>query len=389
MTAEKHLVYIKKDGFKLLQTFIDLSINDLFSFKLEKAAADKEDDGRSRVLCIPFINLGDPSDNNLAPVFSDSIAAGLHNENSLEVTVYPWNLVQKSSTVRDFIKLAENSGSRMLIMGNYRVADDEILVQASLIDVQTELVKTSLLFPGKAGIEVFDSIDTMTEEFLGNFSKVLPEVGKRVITRQISDRIPEIEKELSDLDWIASRNQRDIAVEAGVAYGGRVDEYEDLPFDYYAYRSSGTILALNLLLEKFFSNNISLVMKSTPMIILESNNIPGYYTIPIIIEPRLTFSSLKTDTYLGITGSLEYSSKVTVYDSNGLNPISRGPYFYFLAGVDTGIRIYTYKRKNDVSSFYSIGFSYSFAGTRTKYNFSESFPVDMDIWFTLSYGKRL
>ena len=389
LTAEKHLIFIRKEGFESLQTFINLGMENSFSFTLKEALTDSTINEKSKILCLPFTNLGDPSDDNMAPVFADSIGAGLYTNKDIDVTIFPWNLVSEDISIENFIKLAEGSGSQMLVVGNYRVSGGEILVQASLIDVQTELVKTSLIFPGKAGIEVFDSIDTMTEEFLGNFSKVLPEVGKRVVTRQGGYKDPEIEKQLSDLDWIASRSQKDRSIELGIIWGATIDEYENLPMGYEnTSRSNGPVLGLNLACEKFFRDNISLVIKSTPTISPEEENMPLYYTIPLIIEPRLTFTSLKTETYIGISGSIAYSSEVTIVDNNGLNPINRGPYLYFNMDLDTGIKIYINKNKNARPTFLSLGFYIPFTGTRVMTDFSDPVMNPFSIWFTLTYGRR-
>jgi len=44
-----------------------------FSFTLKKALTDSTINEKSKILCLPFTNLGDPSDDNMAPVFADSI----------------------------------------------------------------------------------------------------------------------------------------------------------------------------------------------------------------------------------------------------------------------------------------------------------------------------
>ncbi len=389
LTAEKHLLFIRKEGFESLQTFINLGMENSFNFTLKEALTDSTINEKSKILCLPFTNLGDPSDDNMAPVFSDSIGAGLYINKDIDVAVFSGNLVPENTSIENLIKLAEGTGSQMLVVGNYRVGGGEILVQASLIDVQTELVKTSLIFPGKAGIEVFDSIDTMTEEFLDNFSKVLPEVGKRVVTRQGGDKDPKIEKQLSDLDWIKSRSTKDRSFELGIIWGAKFDGYENLPPSYEnVSRSQGPVLGLNLVYEKFFLDNISLVIKSTPFISPENEDMPQYFTIPFIIEPRLTFGSLKTETYLGISGSMEYSSEVTIVDNNGLNPLSRGPYYYFNMDLDTGVKFYINKNKNDRPTFLNFGFYLPFVGRRVNDDFSNAVMNPFSIWFTLTYGRR-
>ncbi|HUV06221.1 MAG TPA: PEGA domain-containing protein, partial [Spirochaetia bacterium] len=216
----KHLVLVQKEGYADTRTFIDVESDGEITLNLTPLTATEEkkeekektpmDSEHVNLLLVPLQNMGSPESERLAPIFPDIIRTGLSQDKRLTVFDYPEeNLSGELTFVPDF-SYAEKNGIDLLISGQFLARDEELLVNAALYDVRSEMVKTSLNYTGRVGLSMFNAIDAMTEEFTRNVAKVLPEAGKDVFeeTDEIKSQVVAYDKKRTEKDVIKKRLER-------------------------------------------------------------------------------------------------------------------------------------------------------------------------------------
>ena len=197
LTSGKHLLKLEKENFLPFRKFIDVSSNSEINITLplvqkeEKQEAAVEKEGAYYLLLNEFINLGKSEDDNLKSLFYDVLKLGFGNSSKLKVIETTDIQARTTADMRPDFKKAEELGAELLVAGNYQVKGGELIAHGVLYDVKSEMVKTSVLYTGKVGFSIFDSIDQLAERFTQAVSRVLPEIGreiveeKRVFTQEI------------------------------------------------------------------------------------------------------------------------------------------------------------------------------------------------------------
>ncbi|MFP4564055.1 MAG: PEGA domain-containing protein, partial [Spirochaetia bacterium] len=227
----KHLVRIEKEGYVSIQTFITVESAGEITFELEPEAKKEltQEEGIAKqyytVLISPLRNIGDPEDDYLKTVFSDGIASGLYGREDIRVLMHPEDLPLSENLLSPDFSYAEEKGAELLVSGRFLAKGEQLFVHATLYDVLTQQVKTSTMYTGEAGLGMFDSIDTMTEEFVANMDRVLPKIGEDVVEQKqtVTREIVTYEKKITDEEIVDERNKRRHSLALYYTWGGTLD----------------------------------------------------------------------------------------------------------------------------------------------------------------------
>ncbi|WP_455382075.1 hypothetical protein, partial [Salinispira pacifica] len=283
---------------------------------------------------------------------------------------------------------AESIGSQCVIAGDYRVVGGAILVHAALYDTRTHLVKTSTLFKGVAGTEIFSSIDTMSDRFSNAVRKVLPDVGQQVVEqRSLDSDTVSFDQRVADQAVIALRNRRRYAVEI-IALQDDVFDSVARPTDgKLELRDYGPEVGAAVGFETVVAGQFSLAARAGVVTSIGAN-VERLITVPILFGPVVTFPTPHSDIFTGISASVRYCSRATVRFHDD-STAQYGPYWAFGANLDLGLRTYLNRRLSGLSDFLVYGLSFGLLGLRTDIDLSNPSPYAMALQLFLGWGTRL
>ncbi len=401
LKSGKHQLLIRKKGFFDYRTFIDVTSDTEVTTKLVTVTEKNEKRKREiklnqfSVLIQPFVNIGSDRFDYLVPVFSDVLRVDMLQDKRLFVESIPAKTRRSHSAAPNF-EIAYKRGFDLLVYGEYYATKDKIFIHATLYDVRTRRVKTSIVYSGESGLGIFDSVDELGKKFLNAVSKVLPPEGKRVIEerQEINQKIITLEKKVTKEQIIEKRREQRWAYSVCGALGGHMD-YINVS-DSMGMVASGPLLGLLGTYEYEIFGPFDVVLKLQPTFVLspgsDSSNINGV-DFPFWTGLQLDFLDYRTTLYTSLLGLFRYSaSRNFPYYGEAFgeeSSVKVGPFFYTGLVVDTGLKYYTYERFDEKASFFTIGFMLGLLEYRFDSNFRNPKSVNVDINMYLGYGSRM
>ena len=405
----RHLLRIEKEGYEPVRTFLNVDFPGAVTLSLNVVPAEEtsgeaalEDGGREEdrtyaLLIPPLDNMGNPEYDYLNTVFSDGIAAGLvHRENITVIRgVSADPGAQTASDAGgeagpDF-ETAEERGAEFLVSGTYS-ADRDLFVQAALYDVRTRQVKTSIMYTGKAGLEMFESIDAMTEEFVANLSRVLPDPGEGIIEKRqaISREIISYRQKVGAKEIIAARHARRHSLSGIIAYGNANDSITDPDYGGYNSRSQaasfGPMVQWEILFGKFIGLSVmGGVTLYTPTV---ETDVPLGMDFPLYVGPSFVFTAKKIDLSIGIDGHFRFIAGVPYSYTSGTSG-TIGPFFMFGLALRTNLKAYLNRRMSSRPVYLLFGLNMDAVAVRVTTGFTEPLLVPFSVWMYLGAGVRL
>jgi hypothetical protein len=392
----KHLLALEIPGVAVTRTYVTVasagSIDITMPVMVEQEVqAATEKAGRRTLLISSFQNMGSADADNLAAVFPQVIRSDLRDDTLLD-------LVDASSVVSpgvpgkpDFAE-ADRKGIDLIVSGYYDSRPDGLLVYAALYDVRTEMARSSIVYTGKAGLSMFDSIDSMATEFIARIDTVLPEVGRPLVDESagVQSRIVSVEKKRSETDLIARRaeHRSSLTLFSGPQTVGIVDrEYPALP------NTVAALLPVGLAWDYVLAGPLSLTVALQPAITWDSASeaSPGPYLtqpfvdVPLRIGPTYTLSGWNVDLSFSLQGEIRY---LQAFYELGEGPV----YLPSLVGsisLFTSARAYVNRKLSELPQFIEFGFSWFIAGVQTDLQLANPVPVPLALQLTLGYGVRL
>lgn len=386
----KHYLTLQIEGYRTEQGYLTVEGDGHSSYQLEPAAED-EPTNVARVVVMPFLNLGDPADDYLAGLVGDSLMLELE---SAELEVLPFDESESRGLLDGpAFSFAEEGGAQLIVAGDYLNRGDTIVIHAGLHDVRTELVKTGLLFERPGGFDLFDSIDSMSLEFVDSVARVLPDVGKAVVEeRQISAEQLQFTERLTERQLIRRRLEFAAAASVGGVYGTIGDKVTNLAMEVKG-RSDGAGLGLALTYEMPLSSPLSLAMQLNPFYVppriedsIQRNG--GVFDIPFYIGPRISFYGLANDIYVSLLGSLHFASQTWIGDGLG-GQLIIGPNWLMSLVLDTGLKLYLERDISLRPSFIDLGLVIGVIGLRTDLDLSDPSAFGIEVWLKAAWGVRL
>ncbi len=394
----KHMLQIKKENYVDYSTFIDVQSQGEVNIALSKIDSNAEgrltiDLDNINILIVPLQNIGDNNFDYLQPVFSDIIKSRLMQEENFIIFDYP--SISQSDTIEynpDF-SYAEENGIDLLLYGYFTAEERELLVHASVYDVKSEMVKASIMYTGESGFSMFDSIDMMTEEFLQDITKALPEIGQEVVLEESSVRSQIISYEMkrTENEVIEKRLERKNSISFGANFGKYFFTIDDPPVYTDGSVGNGPGFGLSLSYERTLTKHLSIPFIFNPNINLIGEEKGGsfFLDLPLYFGPRFNFLGYKTELYFSLLGNIRLITSHNATDQESGESGQYGPFFSIGIGVDTGVKIYTYNRISKPPTFFNIGMIISFINGRFTFGNTDTEFVPLDIWIYFSFGSRL
>ena len=416
----KHLVRLEMEGFNPAQTFIDVTGPGKAEISLtrptEKVSEEETEAERAAditqdkysLLISPLNNIGDKDFDYLRSVFSDVIASVLYKKDNIQVILESdasdESEMTNSSTTgytvegRPDFSRAEELGAELMVSGRFKAEEEDLFVHASLYDVRTGQVKTSIMYTGEAGLAMFESIDGMTEQFMENITRVLPAVGKEVIEekQEINREIISYEKKVSVKEIIDQRLSWKNSISGGVTWGGGFEQIviSGNTFDYNTSRTDGPSLGLLATYDRELFKPVSLAVRGGVIFSEASDAFLGTDTatweVPIYAGPSLSFYGKTLDLNLGILGLFKFVDGFDYWDYDFAQYEEIGPFLTLGASIEAGIKWYLNKRLSTTPSFIHFGMLLDPLSWRIDIE-TENDPVMVPFYgtFYIGFGVRI
>jgi TolB-like protein len=383
LVAGKHFVSLIKEGFVSQSQYLEVNGPQQTSFALE--SGESKEPG-IKTLIVPFDNLGAGEFDYLSSIFSDTIAFSLDENPELDVEMISSDLWAGIKGKDELIQYAESNGVKILLLGTFLSNDEEILIEGELIDVRTELIKTSIIFTGEAGFSLFDSIDQMALEFVSNVNKSLPDIGKRVIEIQPTDEnTANLEEKVIEKELIASRQEYDESFALGIIFGTIPNSFIINGSDVNA--NDGANLGVDLQYEFFLDDVISIPISFKPNLGFDDEDGELKVYFPIAAQLRANFPSLGSDIYMGLELGLILGPKVTVIEQS--TSYERGPFLFINSAIDIGIKLYTHSSTEAIPEYLNLGAMLGLIGGRYDFGQSDFTVFFSEVWLYLGYGWNI
>ena len=389
----KHFISLQLDGFQSEFGYLNVTGDGTSSYRLTPTEAAGREDAL-RAVVMPFVNIGPSGEDYLSGVISDSLQLALERE-GLDVVAYRG---AGSAAERVDYGFAESAGARLVVAGDFLSTGEEVLVHAALYDVQREMVKAGLLFNRPGGFEIFDAVDSITEDFSLAVSRVLPDVGKPVVEeRRLTGESRAFNERLAERGVVQRRMEYPRALDAGVFYGTLVDPTELEGYSSQRLDGAGPSFGMNVSYDHPIGESISGVLQLGFIYTSPSRDGDGdgggSWHIPLSIGPRVTFRGYKNDIYVGLLGAWHFATRRTVWgrDKGTGDPISAdvGPYWFAMLNLETGVRVYLGDDLSRRPTFLNFGLVLGMAGYRFELDFSDGDPADFEVWLRGGVGVRL
>lgn len=381
----KHLVRLEMEGFNPAQTFIDVEDPGKAEISLtritpETAEEESEDLGpadltpdKYSLLISPLNNIGNEDFDYLNSVFSDVIASVLYKKENIQVILESETsdrsensgspITGYTTEGRPDFSRAEELGAELMVSGRYKAEEEALFVHASLYDVRTGQVKTSIMYTGEAGLAMFESIDAMTEQFMENITRVLPAVGKEVIEekQEISREIISYEKKVSVKEIIDQRLNWKNSVSGSVTWGGGFEQIaiSGSTFDFNSSRTDGPSFGVLATYDRELFKPVSLALRGG-VIFSEASDVflgddTATWEVPIYAGPSLSFYGKTLDLNLGLLGLFKFIDGFDYWDSDFGQYEEIGPFLTLGVSIEAGIKWYLNKRLSTRPSFLHFG----------------------------------
>lgn len=393
----KHLLRIEKEGFAAVQTYIDVQNEGQFSITMEKAEKESETAKQEKsaeesyaMMVLPFTNLGPADQDHLSTVLSDGITAGVFNRQNIRIIESEGDIGNIGDSIIDkHLAKAEKAGAELLISGHYYTKERSLFVSASLYDVPAEQVKTNTIYTGEAGLAMFDSIDEMTEQFINNLSKVLPETGKETIRREqvISSEMVSIQNKISEKEIALKRRNRAHSLSILAGFGEIVNTTDV----WWSAAVLGQLFTHIHYEWEFFPQFLLNVHAGYPVFIVGDGKLRG---APIRIGPGFSFPGKMIDISLSPLGHFRYypqfSAPPAPYDYANPQPEeSFGPLILAGLSVDTSMKFYLTGNLSTLQHFIKVSIIFDVVQRIFDTQSSKTTDPPLGGNIGIGYGMRL
>lgn len=376
-SAGKHLVEVRKEGFASWRNYVDIDSDQEIAMTLkttEQLAGEGDERAQLKqnqygLSLTPFRNLGGEESEHLQNVFHESLSATLAQDERILVFKTPGDAPKtddREATMTPDFSVAYAQGADLLVVGDYFARAEDLLIHASLFDVQKESVKADILYSSKTGLSIFDSIDEMTRNFGEAVDNVLPESGKQILERKeiVETEITSLEKKVTQKDIISRRGKRrhDLSLVAGmeVITDSVQTELTGEDGDETLRFLSGVPYGIALSYTYHFVNALGFIFQADYLTAPNSNS--DFQEAPVdwafFAGPELTFSGLSLDVYARFLGQYRMSESVMIQD-DGDPLFETGDFTYYGFSVDAGFKYYLMKRYSSPGWYANFGIRYT------------------------------
>jgi hypothetical protein len=398
----RHLLRLEIPGVSFARTFVDVPAKGEITIDLPRMPEQEVKDLQERsrkitILLSPFANMGSSENENLRSVFPQVIGSDLRDDSRIVLVDADERVPRAERTPRapDFAQ-ANRQGTDLIVSGYYTARQDELLVYAALYDVRTQAARASLMYTGKAGLAMFDSIDAMAAQFIGSINAALQDIDTRAAGREaaVEGRTVTAERRIVETATIEKRQAmvRSLTFITGpsVAFIGMIAQ----PAFPNAILAA---LPLGLVYDQSLGGPFSLMASIQAALVYDTPGNPnnrsnGAYTsspyvdIPLRIGPAYTLFGEKADLSFALQGEGRFM--IAYFDDTTGGTIYK-PVWVLGLGVETTARFYLQSRMSEKPSFFLVGFNWFLMGMQTEIDFTQVHIDPMELALTFGYGFRL
>ena len=392
-----HLLQLEIPGLALTKSFADVQSKVDMHITLHplpaQEAKDFEKSQTITVLLSGFQNVGSQDYDTYRSIFPQVIGADVRGDPRF-VFVDAGEVIAREGGIpgRPDFALAREKGIDLIVSGYYTARQDGLLVYAALYDVGTGLLRTSLVYTGKAGLAMFDSIDSMASEFVKGIDRALPGVRAQAVQKEgtVESRIVSYENTRAETAIIEKRQERrsslSFIVGPSIAAVGSIYQ-PAFPNALFAFLPLGVIYDYTL------GGPVSLAAILQPALAFGPGSNPNtpytsvpYLDIPLRFGPAYTVFGSKVDLAFGFLGEGRFT---LAWFGNGSGGKVYKPVWVFGLGLETSARLYLQSRISDRPSWFLFGFEWYLIGMETEIDLSQPRVMPLELSLSLGYGFRL
>jgi len=393
--AGRHLLQLEIPGVAVTKTVVDVQSRSEIAVSLpiqpEQAARAREGT-EVAILLGAFRNMGSADADNLASTFPQVIKSDLAGHPRVrvvdgEIAVGGGNV----PSAPDF-DLAGQRGVDLIVSGYYTARPDGLLVYAALYDVQSRMSRTSIMYTGKAGLAMFDSIDAMAVEFIKGIDKVLPEVRLQKLQKggKVQSQFVSYDRKRTLAAIVDKRQSRrsSLAFVIGPSIAAAGGVYQpDFPNGLPAFLPLGVVYDITI--GGPFSVTAALqaaVAYGTVSHASVDYTSSPYLDIPLRFGPTYTVFGTNVDLSVGL--QLEGRFTQAWFDTDTGTPVYK-PILSASVSGQSSARLYLESRFSERPSFVYLGLSWFLIGGQMDANFTNLSIVPLVLTFNVGYGFRL
>jgi hypothetical protein len=251
------------------------------------------------------------------------------------------------------------------------------------------------MYTGKAGLAMFDSIDTMAEQFIKGIGTALPEVRTSAVQQggAVQSSVVSYEKRRSETAIIDKRQ----ALRSSLTFitGPSVAVIDGVllpsgPNTLLAY------LALGVIFDYSFSGPFSLLAILQPAVAFDTPGSSGldpeasytsrpYLDIPLRFGPEYTVFGYNGDLSFAFLGEGRF---MQAWFDGSTGKVYEGSWLFGL-GLETSARLYLQSRVSERPTYIFIGFSWFLVGMQTDFDLTRPRITPLEVALSLGYGFRL
>jgi hypothetical protein len=288
--------------------------------------------------------------------------------------------------------LAAQRGADLVVSGYYIARADGLLVYAALYDVQSRMSRTSIMYTGKAGLAMFDSIDAMAVEFIKGIDKVLPEVRLRKVQKggKVQSQFVSYDRKRTLAAIVDKRQSRrsSLAFVIGPSFAAAGSVYQpDFPNRLLAFLPLGVVYDIGV------SGPLSITAALQAAVAYGTASNAGvdytsspYLDIPLRIGPTYTVFGTNVDLSVGL--QLEGRFTQAWFDTGSGSRVYKPILTASLSGQSSA-RLYLESRLSERPSFVYLGLSWFLIGGQMDATFTNLAIVPLVLTFNVGYGFRL
>ncbi len=339
------------------------------------------------ILLTAFQNMGAAENDNLKVVFAQVIGSNMRNDPRL-VLVDGGEVVAQGTGIpgRPDFALARKKGMDLIVSGYYTARADGLLVYAALYDVRTQIVRASIVYTGRPGLAMLDSIDAMSAELLQGVDKALPEALAPLRREEgtAQSRIVSYDKKRTDAAIVQNRRAKksslSLLIGPSMATVGGVI-MPDFPAILLA------VLPLGIGYDYRLGGPLSLAASLRLALAYDKDSYASrpYVDVPLRVGPEYTLSLRSTDFTFGLLGEIRFTQ--ALFDSDEIQEFNS----VWITGLalETAVRLYLQSRMSERPSYLLFGFSWFIIGAQTDFDLTSPRFAPVELSLTLGYGLRL
>lgn len=367
LTGTKHKLLFRAEGREDVTRYIKLERD--ADIVIEMPIAVEQSSGKEtfRTIVGPFFPKGE-ADEQLANLFADTLQITLEEDERLNVVREEIVWTDEQGIIYPDYSTIDEGGADLIVSGFFRKEGNQLTVLANLYDVQAESSKASFNWSGTIGLSIFDAMDEISESFMEDVDRYLPDAGRvletrtEVLYKDTSREEYEIfRNSLVQNRWSDSRHSLSLFLGIGGGMEDIIVDNGSSQTDLFRYEGD----SLSLSLEWTYDFNQYLAIGSGVTIIPKFNKSPDdqYYSetsspihdVGYYLGPRIFFRNLKTDLFFGLSAQVSWAPEYTQHwDDGGLQSGTVGSFLFLSMPFDIGFRFY-FTERSDATPFFLNG----------------------------------